>query len=149
MKKRTTGLHPYRFKENPEERNLARAWDKIGEDLLAYLLDDRPVQGGRSPKPSDRDYLVAATVIQWLGSPVGASFLDGLGYNKKNVSADDVNWIAGFCVGLAEMHRRLIGGSDSAGVRECARNAGITLAAAKKAGVAPFDLKELKKAGVK
>lgn len=57
-------------------------------------------------------------------------------------------WIAGFSVALAEMHRRLLGGNDSTGVCEVARNAGITISTAKAAGVDPYDLKELKKAGV-
>lgn len=83
MKKRTTGLRPYRFKENPEEKRFAKQWEKIGgEDWLAYILDDRKTQGGKPPTPSDRDCLVAATLIQWLGSPVGKGFLEGLGYKK-------------------------------------------------------------------
>lgn len=57
-------------------------------------------------------------------------------------------WIAGFAVALAEMHRRLIGGNDSTGVCEVARNAGITIKIARESGVDPYDLKELKKAGV-
>lgn len=83
LKKRTTGLHPNRFKENPEEHRFAKAWDKIGEKSLANILDDRPIHTGRPPMPSDRDYLVGATLIQWLGSPVGQAFLGGLGYAKK------------------------------------------------------------------
>jgi hypothetical protein len=57
-------------------------------------------------------------------------------------------WIAGFAVALAEMHRLLFGGCNSSGVCEVARNAGVTLARAKAAGVSDFDLKELRKAGV-
>jgi hypothetical protein len=84
MKKRTTGMRAYRFKENPEELRFARAWNKIGESLLPHALDDRPEQGGfPPPKPSDRDYLVSATLIQWLGSPMGQSFLESLGYKKS------------------------------------------------------------------
>lgn len=57
-------------------------------------------------------------------------------------------WLAGFAVALAEMHRLLIGGCNSSGVCEVARNAGLTLAKAKRARVADFDLKELRRAGV-
>jgi len=60
----------------------------------------------------------------------------------------DSEWIAGFAVGLAEMHRLLIGGNNSSGVVEVARNAGLTLKLAERAGVSDFDLKELRKAGV-
>jgi hypothetical protein len=57
-------------------------------------------------------------------------------------------WTAGFATALAEMHRRLLGGADSTGVCEVARNAGITIAIARKAGVSDYDLRELAKAGV-
>lgn len=58
-------------------------------------------------------------------------------------------WLSGFAVALAEMHRRLVGGNDSTGVCEVARVAGLTLKSARAAGVSTFDLKELKRAGVK
>jgi hypothetical protein len=58
-------------------------------------------------------------------------------------------WTQGFCVALAESHRKLFGGNDSSGVCEVMRDAGITLRDAKAAGVSAYDLKELRKAGVK
>lgn len=58
-------------------------------------------------------------------------------------------WLSGFAVALAEMHRRLVHGNDSTGVCEVARVAGLTLASARAAGVAVFDLKELKRAGLR
>src|SRR5580765_859387 len=57
-------------------------------------------------------------------------------------------WLGGFAVALAEMHRRLVDGNDSTGVCEVARAAGLTLRAARDAGVDAFDLKELKRAGI-
>jgi len=78
------GLHTARFKNNPEEKRFADAWEQRNQlgNNLAHLLDTRPVQGGHPPTPSDRDYEVAATVIQWLGSHVGECFLRDLGYEK-------------------------------------------------------------------
>lgn len=58
-------------------------------------------------------------------------------------------WICGFGLALAEMHRRLLGGNDSTGVCEVVRNAGLTLAKFKRAGLDDFDLKELRQAGVR
>ena len=58
-------------------------------------------------------------------------------------------WLSGFAVALAEMHRLLVGGNDSTGVCEVARGAGLTLTSARAAGVSVFDLKGLKKAGVR
>lgn len=55
------------------------------------------------------------------------------------------SWVSGYAVALAEMHR---GHGDSTGVCEAARTSGLTLQAARAAGVSAFDLKELKKAGV-
>ena len=58
-------------------------------------------------------------------------------------------WLSGFAVALAEIHRRLCGGNDSTGVCEVARNVGLTLKTARAVGVSVFDLKELKKAGIR
>lgn len=76
------GYQTHRFKNNPEERRFAVAWhhQQAGK-TLAYLL-------GNGVQPSDmvsaRDNDVAATVIQWLGSPVGRAFLEELGYTKAS-----------------------------------------------------------------
>jgi hypothetical protein len=84
---KTKGLHPYRFKENPEEKRFAEAWaqhDDPDHVHLAYLLHVGSQGGGIRPVgASERDKVVAATVIQWLGSPVGQGFLRDLGYEKK------------------------------------------------------------------
>jgi len=84
--KRTKGLHEHRFRDNPEERRFAEAWAEHNTcgSTLAYLLDPAHGTGpGRPPEPDDRDKVVAATVIQWLGSPVGQCFLRDLGYEKR------------------------------------------------------------------
>lgn len=68
--------------------------------------------------------------------------------NKHARRNDRDSWTIGFAMALAESHRRLLGGNDSTGVCEVARNAGLTLTSARAAGVSDFDLRELKKAGV-
>ena len=84
-KMKMSGLHKHRLDDNPEERRFAEAWHMFGEATghLGHLLDQRPEQTGRPPSPSDRDFAVAATVIQWLGSPVGQNWLRDLGYVRK------------------------------------------------------------------
>ena len=79
------GLLTHRFKENPEEERFAKAWDKYCEQghLLDHLLDTRPIHQGHPPPVSDRDEAVAATIVQWLGSPVGQGFLEDMGYVRK------------------------------------------------------------------
>lgn len=84
--KRPSGLHTYRFAENPEEQKFYDAWANENDrpnnnhGILDYLLGN----GIRPVESSVRDHVVAATVVQWLGSPVGQCFLRDLGYIKKN-----------------------------------------------------------------
>lgn len=66
------GLSPYRLgpkADNPREVAFAEQWSKEQEqgNVLRHLI-------GRDF--SDRDAEVAATVIQWLGSNVGMSFIE-------------------------------------------------------------------------
>lgn len=74
------GLHPYRLTSNPHEKIALLLWarqhDGPSEDrgTLPYILGD-----GVTPHfPSERDWEVANTIIQWLGSPVGRSFVRDL-----------------------------------------------------------------------
>lgn len=69
--------------------------------------------------------------------------------NRKAQQGERDAWLSGFAVALAEMHRRLSGGNDSTGVCEVSRAAGLTLESARAAGVSAFDLKELRRAGVR
>lgn len=71
------GRWAQRLKDNPEERRFAKAWDKA--NVLRYLLGDGIVP----VDPTEQEAVVAATVIQWLGSPVGQGFLHDLGYMKS------------------------------------------------------------------
>lgn len=83
--RRHVGINTHRLTDNPQEAALAKAWQDEhaygrGHGILPYLLsnDDGPVV------PTERDEAVAATVIQWLGSPVGVSFLKKVGYVKED-----------------------------------------------------------------
>ena len=76
------GRHQYRFRWNPMEKKFAEAWEQEntnesgkpdGRGVLDYLMADDPNFPRREVSPRDRK--VAATVIQWLGSPVGRCFL--------------------------------------------------------------------------
>lgn len=76
------GVSQFRFASNPSEKTFAEHWERInvsrfegldGKGVLDYLLAKDP----NYPKDevTERDRQVAATVIQWLGSPVGTHFL--------------------------------------------------------------------------
>ncbi len=84
--KKPLGLGTHRFENNPEERRFAKAWVETCRQnrTLDYLMlpPDDSQHGVRSV--TLRDHIVAATVIQWLGSPVGSFFLNELGYFRKN-----------------------------------------------------------------
>jgi len=72
------GLHQYRFRDNPLEKKFAEAWEDSNKHgrTLEYLLakdSNRP-----NDEVTDRDREVAATVIQWLGSPVGQGFISDM-----------------------------------------------------------------------
>lgn len=69
------GLHQYRFNNNPMEKKFAKAWEEDNERgrTLEYLMAKDPNRPNEEVTSRDRE--VAATVIQWLGSPVGQGFL--------------------------------------------------------------------------
>lgn len=72
VKKPHVGMHAYRLKVNagnPMEVAFSKQWSQEQEQghVLAHLI---------GKDFSDRDAEVAATVIQWLGSNVGMSFLE-------------------------------------------------------------------------
>jgi hypothetical protein len=73
VKKRWQGVHHHRYKRYPLEKRFALAWQRINElgATLEYSMGD----GNRRAEVTKRDELVAATVIQWLGSPVGQRFM--------------------------------------------------------------------------
>jgi hypothetical protein len=80
------GKSQHRFKNNPAERIFAEVWEernsgKYSQPLLNYLLaedNNRPMG-----EVTERDQMVAATVIQWLGSPVGEGFLQDVAAKIK------------------------------------------------------------------
>lgn len=62
----------------------------------------------------------------------------------KAESAED-GFLRGFALALADVHRR---SKDSQAVAHAAASAGVTLTRLKEIGVASFDVRELKRAGV-
>ena len=82
-----------RLAYNPEEKLFAEAWDainrgptEIGVRTLDYLL---MADGISSREPTAEERTLAATIIQWLGSPCGQFFLNELGYKKVVPGAKD------------------------------------------------------------
>ena len=63
------------------EKRFAQEWDRFNQEQhpLEYLLGD----GTRRGHATDEQHELAATVVQWLGSPVGRAFLDDVGFVPK------------------------------------------------------------------
>ena len=78
------GLSTYRLADNPEERRFAEAWQEHNDRgrTLDYLLDPHKGERGNPPEAEEPDRVLAATIVQWLGSPVGQGFLRDLGFVK-------------------------------------------------------------------
>lgn len=76
-----SSLNLHRLEQNPAERIFLEEWEKENTDyrgeksyngVLNYLMGTN-----NTPEHVSHDQRVlAATVIQWLGSPVGLKFLD-------------------------------------------------------------------------
>lgn len=80
---RITGIGHYRVSTNPLEAEFDLRWRKEqeGRPMLAALLADQRVLCGQPTwdwyeQPSERDFEVAVTVVQWLGTNVGRCFLE-------------------------------------------------------------------------
>ena len=82
----------HRLSSNPLEKAYHDAWleanTSYGPGLvgctLEYLMGDDNQRG----EISERDALVAATVIQWLGSPVGQRFVENVLAGKVEVGCE-------------------------------------------------------------
>lgn len=62
---------------NGLEKTFVKVWrDQERNKLLANLLDPQPEKENCPATPTSRDYQVAETVVQWLGSPVGQGFIE-------------------------------------------------------------------------
>lgn len=90
--KKWQGLHPYRLKDNPMEKAFAEAFEVLNKTGPGYAhnstVDCLLSPDSNKPVPcSERDRTVAATLAQWLGSPVGVSWvMDTLAKNKKLIA---------------------------------------------------------------
>lgn len=83
------GKNTHRLDENPLEAKFAELWGKDYKyrDTLNYLLSERV---NEPTHVNEHDQEVAATVIQWLGSPVGQCFLEeALGIEVRRLLPED------------------------------------------------------------
>ena len=69
--------------------------------------------------------------------------------NVNKLEKTGAAWLRGFAMALAEMHRQRQVGAESLPVRVAANGVGLSLEVAKRVKLNPYDLKELKRAGIK
>jgi hypothetical protein len=69
------GLSRNRLPREPLEKLFADEWEKIAPTTLGHLLCG---QDSCRHEYSQRDATVAATIVQWIGSPVGSDFVRGI-----------------------------------------------------------------------
>lgn len=82
----------HRFEKNPQEKKFVYEFLKqhnqsVDPDLIVFGHPNNSM----SPKDylSDREKDIVISVIQWLGSPVGQSFLDSCGFVPKPNNVDN------------------------------------------------------------
>lgn len=80
------GLSAHRTKDNLLEKRFATAWDREnnppsflngGHGVLQHLLCSKG-DGIITRELTEEEIKAAATVVQWLGSPVGYGFLESV-----------------------------------------------------------------------
>lgn len=88
MLEKNTGINAQRFSREPLEKLFAEEWDKENKNehgrrpTLPYLLD--PLNQHNPLEPTDEEYRLAATIIQWLGSAVGQGFIEDVIQKAKD-----------------------------------------------------------------
>lgn len=81
VKKSRQGMSAFRYEDNPMEKAFALAWSAFEAvhtpripNTLDFLMDPEN-RGYPDPPITKREQLLANTLIQWPGSPVGGSWL--------------------------------------------------------------------------
>jgi len=87
------GYHSYRLPTNPIENIFAEEWEKenartLGTDLIDILFNPSYREHSwylETYLATDEERRIAATIIQWLGSAVGQSFLETVNERMKAI----------------------------------------------------------------
>jgi DNA-binding CsgD family transcriptional regulator len=118
---------------------------KRSEHTVKFHLGNVAKKIGFSSRTKAAVYFALQQGTALSPAPSGSKSREPL-HRKDDTSVNDKqNWINGFAVALAQVHRH---GGGSTVVCEAARAAGLTLAVAHDAGVSAFDISELKMARV-
>jgi len=123
-----------------EARN---AWKKTTQKVMAALAAS-PAENPHEASPAQPPHEAPSTGET---APLNACRLREEPSRAMEGHERDA-WLAGFATALAEMHRGLIFAGRDPHLGSVARQAGLTLAEARRIGVHPLDLEHLQRAGV-
>ena len=90
------GKNIHRWRDNPLELEFATQWQSQAPGILPYIFGD----GSREVPLTKEQEAEAATVIQWLGSPVGQSFLRTVlatGAGRRFLDTVPLNYVTPSC----------------------------------------------------
>lgn len=91
------GANTNRFLQNPIEEIFSNLWKDENErwlkirrgSILQYAISK---DGGKTlPNVNERDEMIAATIIQWLGSPVGQSVLSNMFFERERITREQTS----------------------------------------------------------
>lgn len=79
------GYKTYRHNSNPVEKELHDKFIEQHYDKDMSMIVFPPTSSGFSPSEylTEREERIVISTIQWLGSPVGQSFLESCGFKKE------------------------------------------------------------------
>lgn len=80
------GYKTYRHAQNPKEKELHDKFLKNHNEDADLIVFGHTSQLIPNDYLTDRERKIVLSTIQWLGSPVGKSFLKDCGFNLSNQS---------------------------------------------------------------
>lgn len=69
------GFRPYRYEENKKEQLFVKQINQELEYSKSFLKDISGIENSDEKFLSDREEKIIISIIQWIGSPVGQSFI--------------------------------------------------------------------------
>lgn len=80
---RFRGAHEYRLLRNPRELMIIEAWKRYMRGGDSTATPDAKLQRLLDLDPTPRDWYVASTIVQWMGTNVGGALVEEAGFRKE------------------------------------------------------------------
>lgn len=89
-KQKHIGRSAYRLSSNPKEAVFAESWRMQNE---RFSTVDWMLGIGITDKATEQQCAEAATIVQWLGSPIGWAWLMDTIASDKEMRKDALDWL--------------------------------------------------------